>query len=181
MRIGIDLDGCVVDHVQGVIDTYNRLYHTHHTADIVQEWDFLHKLPKIRDWPHYWKWCKKHAVYSTMPGTPLAPSVIRRLSEKHNVIFITARPDWLGPTTDAWLARRGLGHIDVVHNETKWAEDCDVYIDDSPQNLLDLTRRKPNALIIRMVQAWNKPLKRATDANTWPEIEQIIQNKTEAL
>lgn len=174
MRIGIDLDGCVADHVEGIIQIYNRLYKTKFTADIVQEWDFLFRLPKIKDWKHYWKWAKRHSLYSVMPGVPLAPSVIRRLSRKHDIVFITARPDWTAKATSAWLARRGLGHIDVVHNESKWAESCDVYVDDSPQNLLDLTRRKPNAKIIRMVRPWNKPLKRAEDAETWPEIEEII-------
>lgn len=71
--------------------------------------DVRHRLRHVERTPKDWDAFFAAAVHD--PPHPEGVAVVRRLTEDHEVVFLTGRPEWLRDDTRRWLARHDLdGH-----------------------------------------------------------------------
>jgi uncharacterized HAD superfamily protein len=103
MRIGIDLDGTIVDTYRYWLQVLAQT----HLAGRFQAADLLdhHSDPDL------YRYVEEHAaqMFGHPPAMPGALEVLARLQEQgHDLWFISARNEGLRPVTEAWLARHKL-------------------------------------------------------------------------
>lgn len=111
--------------------------------------------------PEHWQWLWTEGVRLGLyrhghlyPGTITG---IRALADVGDVVIITHRPKKAIADTLAWLTYQQLPlagvHI-LVNEEPKSGVNCDVYLDDKPENCTDLANNTGGAVFL-MSQPWN--------------------------
>jgi hypothetical protein len=98
----------------------------------------------------------------------------RLVAEGHEIVVLTAKPDWAIPDTLRWLADRRVPTREIHVLDDKHRVECDVYLDDAPAVLEDLVAHRPKALVCRMIQPWNRPVRGAVDVTDWPTFERLV-------
>jgi 5'(3')-deoxyribonucleotidase len=92
----------------------------------------------------------------------------------HDIVIITAKPDWAVPDTLRWLADHGIPALEVHFQEEKHTVECDVYLDDSPLVLPNLVQHRSDATVMRFVRPWNRPVAGAIDVATWADVHATV-------
>lgn len=180
LRLGIDLDGVVADFNAGWIRRYNDEHQAELTADMVTGWDGLHRLTHFEDMAAFWRWAanEEHlaSIFRHLDPYPGAVETIRRLNRAgHDIVIITAKPEWAIHDTFEWLADHRIPTREVHVTHDKWTVACDVYLDDSPHVVPALVEhRGAEATICRFVRAWNAPVEGATDVTSWDEFAAVV-------
>ena len=154
MRAGIDLDGVV--HAWS--PTVRRILLAKFGVDVGESetWDWI----KDHSTPEMWKWLwSNEGIRSGQYLGPLYPDALlglKKIAYDQDIIVITARPKAAIPNTLYWLGIHGIEakEIHVLgHSEKKSAIPCDWYVDDKPENCIDLaTTGKP---VFLFDQKWN--------------------------
>ena len=179
LRLGIDLDGVVADFVAGWISRYNQEFEADLTPASVQTWDGLHTLTHFRDKTEFWKWASDHgggSVFRHLETYDGATDALHDLAgHGHDIVIITLKPDWAVHDTFAWIADHRLPTREVHVTSEKWEVSCDVYLDDSPEQLVRYLEKRPDSLICRFVRAWNDPVEGVNDVHSWPEFVERVQ------
>jgi 5'(3')-deoxyribonucleotidase len=178
MRLGIDLDGVVADFTNGWMRLYNAEFGTELTPDLVETWSGALELTHFTSKRDFWDWAHRDRAVSLFRGLdtyPEAVSTLRRLSGEHQIVIITAKPGWAVHDTYAWIAEHRLPTREVHIIAQKWIVSCDVYLDDSPQQLRDLSHSRPEAVVCRFVRPWNRPLDRVVDVAGWAEFAELVR------
>jgi 5'(3')-deoxyribonucleotidase len=179
LRLGIDLDGVVADFVAGWISRYNQEFEADLTPASVQTWDGLHTLTHFEDKDEFWKWASDHgggSVFRHLETYEGATDALHQLAmHGHQIVIITMKPDWAVHDTFAWIADHRLPTREVHITSEKWYVPCDVYLDDSPEQLASYTEKRPGSMICRFVRPWNTPVPGVVDVKTWPEFVNRVQ------
>jgi uncharacterized HAD superfamily protein len=138
MRIGLDLDGVVVDSIGRWIEVLNR-----HAGTAYQPGD----LPETYGTPELAAVSDRHELEMLIAPGPMAGAVgaLRRLSAQgHRLIVITARAPRLRRLTEAWLDYYGIA-VDRMHFleggskvQVALEERVEVMVEDAPKNALAL-------------------------------------------
>lgn len=113
--------------------------------------------------PLHWKWLWTEGVRLGLfrhghlyPGTIQA---IRRLADVGDIIIITHRPKAAVVDTMAWLSYQQLPiagiHVLVNQEPKSTVPQCDVYIDDKPENCEDL-EKNTEGRVWMMNRPWNQ-------------------------
>lgn len=180
MRLGIDLDGVVSDFNKGWIDQYNEQFGTEIPLDSVTTWDGIVPLTHFTDMDGFWEWARDFGNGSLFRHLDLyadALPALRRLAKHHDVVIITAKPEWAVADTLAWIADHQLPtrevHIVDIH-APKWPIPADVYLDDSPHQIAAIHEHRPESQVCRYVRPWNAPVAGVHDVNNWSEFERLI-------
>jgi 5'(3')-deoxyribonucleotidase len=180
MRLGIDLDGVVSDFNKGWIDQYNADFGTAIPLDAVTTWGGITPLTHFTDMDAFWEWARdfgKGSVFRHLDTYPEAVPALGRLALEHEIVIITAKPDWAISDTLAWMADHRLPtrevHIVDLH-APKWPVPCDVYLDDAPQHIEAIHIQRPEASMCRYVRPWNTPRPGVHDVHDWKEFEDLI-------
>lgn len=157
---------------------YNAEFGTELTSDLVSYWDALADLTHFEDIRDFWRWARDHgghSIFRHLDCYPDALPALTRLTEAgHDVVVITAKPRWAVHDTYAWIADRRLPTREVHVRHDKFRVACDVYLEDSPQQLAELRQRRPDATVCRMVRPWNRPIDGARDLADWAEFERLV-------
>lgn len=123
-----------------------------------QSWDYIQQNVSKEHWRWLWdvgipKGLFRHG--HLYPGTIKA---IRELADLGDVVLITSRPKAAVPDTAAWVAYQQLpiSGLHIVEREPKSTvrPTCDVYIDDKPENCIDLLQT--GALVCMPDRPWNQ-------------------------
>jgi 5'(3')-deoxyribonucleotidase len=180
LRLGIDLDGVVADFNRGWTSVYNRVFEADLTADMVTTWDSPLALTHFPDMDEFWDWAKNHgghSVFRHLEPYPGAVETLRELNrEGHDLVILTAKPDWAVHDTLKWVADHRIPTREIHCTEDKHAVTCDVYLDDAPAQLRSLTtRRAPAATVCRFVRPWNDPVEGARDVHDWPGFHELVR------
>ena len=180
MRLGIDLDGVVADFNKGWIDQYNADFGTSIPLDAVTTWDGITPLTHFTDMEAFWEWAKdlgNGSLFRHLDTHRGAGPALERLSRHHEIVIITAKPDWAVADTLTWLAEHRLPtrevHIVDIH-DPKWPVPCDVYLDDAPSHIAGIHRHRPEAAMCRYVRPWNDPHPGVHDVHDWKEFEVVV-------
>ena len=181
MRLGIDLDGVVADFNKGWIDQYNADFGAAIPLDAVTTWDGIAPLTHFTDMEAFWEWARDFgngSLFRHLDTHDGAVPTLEQLSDDHDIVIITAKPDWAVADTLAWLADHRLPtrevHIVGIH-APKWPVPCDVYLDDAPAHIAGIHTHRPEARVCRYVRPWNDPVPGVHDVHNWKEFEDLIE------
>ena len=179
LRLGIDLDGVVADFNRGWIQAYNHRFDTRLAPEMVTTWDSPLELTHFPDMAAFWGWARDHGGHSVFRHLELYPTALETLQaldgDGHQVVIITAKPDWAIHDTLQWLAEHRIPTREIHITEAKHAVGCDVYLDDAPQQLERITAvRSATATVCRFVRAWNAPVPGAVDVHDWDDFRRTV-------
>lgn len=177
IRIGIDMDGVLADFNTGWMTRYNADFGANLDASMVQQWDGLYTLTHFGTMAEFWAWAQGdgRSTFRDAPPLPGAIEAIKRIGQQHRVCIVSSKFDWAIPDSLAWLADHGVPAREVHFLWDKTLAKCDVYLDDAPHQLEELTAGVPGAVVCRMVHPWNAPLEGVVDVHSWEEFEVVVE------
>lgn len=179
LRLGIDLDGVVADFNRGWTAAYNDRFGTELAPEMVTAWDSPLELTHFVDMQAFWEWARDHgghSVFRHLEPYPTAVDTLRGMNrDGHDIVIITAKPDWAVHDTLEWLADHRIPTREIHITEEKYRIACDVYLDDSPLQVPELVAKSPlGATVCRFVRPWNDPVEGARDVRDWGEFREIV-------
>jgi 5'(3')-deoxyribonucleotidase len=178
VRLGIDLDGVVADFNAGWMERYNAEHGAELTPEMVVSWDGLHQLTHFPEMKDFWTWARNHegpSVFRHLEPYQGAVETLQDLNRAgHDIVILTAKPDWAIHDTFEWLADNRVPTREVHCLEDKWRIECDVYLDDSPYVVPELVRHRPDAVVCRFVRPWNGPVNGAVDVISWDQFRTTV-------
>ncbi len=177
LRLGIDLDGVVADFNAGWMARFNREFGTDLNPSLVQKWDGLADLTHFEHMGQFWRWARNEegpSIFRDLPLIEGAAGALAELAQDHDIVIITAKPRWAIHDTYAWLADNRIPTREVHITSEKWKVPCDVYVEDSPTQLAEIAAQRPEALVVRFVRPWNRPVNGTHDIATWAEFTTLI-------
>ena len=148
MRLGIDLDGVVADFNTGWVSRYNHEFGSELTTDLVDSWNAMGDLTHFESMGAFWRWAARGdhgSVFRHLETYPEALETLERLAGNHDIVIISAKPDWAIHDTFAWIADRRIPTREVHITDAKWRVPCDVYLDDSPRQIVELQHEPPRS------------------------------------
>jgi 5'(3')-deoxyribonucleotidase len=185
LRLGIDLDGVVADFNRGWMRAYNDEFDADLHPDQVQFWDGLHSLTHFVDMAGFWDWARDHgghSVFRFLEPYPGAVETLRDLNRAgHDIVILTAKPDWAVHDTLEWLADHRIPTREIHVLEDKWRVDCDLYLDDSPHVVRGYVAHRAAGQVCRFVRPWNDPVEGAHDVHSWEEFAATVADRTRSL
>jgi 5'(3')-deoxyribonucleotidase len=178
MRLGIDLDGVVANFTKGWVDFYNRDFDADLHTEQVDRWDGLTAITHFEDMEAFWRWCSDldgRSLFWHLEPFPGAIEALHRLDEEgHEIVILTTKPTFAVEDTHEWIAAQGIPTNEIHILEKKWMVDCDVYLDDGPYVLPGLVGHRPDRLVCRFVQPWNRPVPGAVDVEDFDEFRALL-------
>lgn len=158
MKIGIDIDGVIADFVTSFRALVKEKYNIEFGYEDIREHD-LYKVLGINE---------KEAIELILETfdfdlntQPDAPESIRKLSEIHEIVLVTARPQQTEEITKKWLEKKGIPYNKLIivtegnKHETE-KEGFDVIIDDHLKEIVRWSEKVPLVLVYN--HPWNKSL-----------------------
>jgi 5'(3')-deoxyribonucleotidase len=177
IRVGIDMDGVLADFNTGWMSRYNTDFGTQLEASMVQQWDGLYRLTHFGSMAEFWRWAQGdgRSTFRDAPPLPGAIEAVKRIGRQHRVCIVSSKFDWAIPDSLAWLADHGVPAREVHFLWDKTLAQCDIYLDDAPHQLEELTAGVPEAVVCRMVHPWNQPMDGVVDVHSWEDFEQVVE------
>jgi hypothetical protein len=157
MKLGIDLDGVVVDFVGACADILG-----YYKAEDVKLWDDVFSLAGMGA-GEFFEVVRKASVFEqALPVTDAVPSIFKLIDAGHEIHFVTSRPEWATEATRNWVrwffGKEMDGRLHILSNhESKSSVSCDLYLDDAPHVLMDLMDN--HRRVVRYERPWNKDSK----------------------
>jgi 5'(3')-deoxyribonucleotidase len=180
MRLGIDLDGVVADFSTGWISRYNTEFGAELRSEQVESWNAMAELTHFDTMGAFWRWAEgeDHAsIFRHLETYPDAVETLARLDREHEIVILTAKPNWAVHDTFAWIADHRIPTREVHITNAKWRVPCDVYLDDAPHQIEDIHRNRPESVMCRMVRPWNAPRPGVRDVRDWDEFEALVNTR----
>ena len=178
MRLGIDLDGVVADFTTGWMAFYNRDFGTTLRVEDSTRWDDMIVLTHFRTIDEFWAWSSDldgRSVFWHLEPFPGAIEALQDLYRSgHDILIITAKPDFAIDDTHAWVERHHIPASGIHILEEKWEVDCDIYLDDGPYVLPDLLRHRPDRIVCRYVRPWNRPIEGVVDVQSFDAFRALV-------
>lgn len=162
MRIAFDIDGVLYPWTQCATAAANtRGYNIDVMADHTH-WNWLPERISAEDWKWLWHGAGLKMMFDQAAMVyPDVEDVLRGLSQRHTLDFVTHRPAAAAPYTARWVAKRNVPfqRLIVLGKQAKSTvlHDVDLFIDDKSDNVeevLDNTR----AFVAAPRRPWNTDL-----------------------
>jgi uncharacterized HAD superfamily protein len=177
MRIGVDIDGVMYKWGKTVRYMMREVLKEEapdiyalkpHTADgpmggsdsKITDWDYFQNNVTKEQWR--WLWSEGIRLGLFRYGHLYSGTIqaIRKLSKIGDVYIITHRPPQAVNDTLDWLAfqRLPIKGVSLLTNQEPKSSvkpECDVYIDDKPENVYDLANNTDARLVVLMSRPWN--------------------------
>ena len=187
MKIGVDIDGVILDLGSKVCEIFNSLYDTNYTKNDVKRWEFF------RDWEvseetMYEIFDKAYQQSSTIALIDNnTPCILEKLYKVHDLDLVTARnkkfENLLVDRLNFLEIKKGVQYGDLIHVEpkpydAKVALNYEILIDDNP-NLINPILILPEKKLILFEQPWNQDLGERENikrVHNWKQIEKMLIN-----
>jgi uncharacterized HAD superfamily protein len=183
LRIAVDFDGVLFDHVPYVLRGFRDRYGIDLLDEGLRHWDFYHykqvqdaDLPPSKVQGLLRDIETDHLLHLEPPLDPGAVPVLRGwMDAGHRISIVTARGPETEGTTRMFLAHHGIPHHDLhmgVRIKTGW----DVLVDDAPHNVLIAAADGTRALLMdhpynRDIPAHTNPLR----VHDWMEVQAAVE------
>lgn len=167
IHVGFDLDGVIADWVQAYTKHSNKRNGTPVLKSDSSD------IPEFSMYPWYqsrdefidtfMEWVKQPRAFTNIPDVSTANTMAaNKINKSFETTYITARNPPLDSSdvymqTRAWLDRRGLtGRLFINEEKGKLCKafNIDYYIDDKPENLLDIMKHSPNTVPVLMKRTY---------------------------
>jgi 5'(3')-deoxyribonucleotidase len=180
MRIGIDLDGVVVNFTKGWTTHYKEEFGKEIKEEDEVTWGLSKPLTHFVKEADFWNWARDlngSTVFRNLEPYDDSIETMKKLSfDGHEIVIISSKPWWAVTDTFLWIGENKVPTREVHFTEDKWKIDCDIYLDDAPGQLENYLKNKPNKVIVRFIRPYNKPLKGAADITSWEEFYSLINS-----
>ena len=177
-NIGIDIDGVLSDFVGGARILFKSMLNGWPSDDLIQtSWAFSSLGITEEETKLMWK--KLNSIYNWWIG--LSPYVhtefLPHLCDNHRCVFITDRMDGTGypieKQTQLWLHQQyNIDYPTVLISRNKGdiarGLGLDFYIDDKPENVLDVIEKAPRCKTFLQRRTYN-------EACAYPAVESLNQ------
>lgn len=182
LRVGLDMDGVLADFNSGWMRRYNKDFGATLEPSMVTTWEGMHRLTHFPSMAEFWGWARgdRHSTFRDAPALPGAVEAARRIGHEHRLVIVSSKFEWAIPDSLAWLADHKIPAREVHFLWDKTQAGCDVYLDDAPHQLEELSAGLPDATICRMVHPWNRPVPGVHDIHSWDEFEALVSKLAEA-
>lgn len=159
MKIALDVDGVLADIMLVWLEQYNKAHKKTLTKGDIERWDFWKELGYDRyqfydDLSNCWsRWIE------VPPMERDVASAVEKLHAVGIVDIVTARDAASTNYVKQWLSHNGIkynGYLAVPSGSDKADLEYDVFIDDSPHNVVGIASKGKNALLYD--QPWNKSI-----------------------
>src|SRR5882672_2461345 len=143
-------------------------------------WNYIQDNVHADDWKWLWKEAVRLGLFRhghLYPGTIKA---IRKLAELGDVVVITHRPKQAVTDTLAWLAYQQLplAGIHVLTDQepkSSVVPQCDVYLDDKPENCEDLAANTKGRVFM-WDRPWNQHSTFSPRIHSWGQFERCVMD-----
>lgn len=179
MLIAVDIDGVVCDTVGSLCPRLKEKYGLEIKPTDITEWnletdtfDLYSEIKEAQKDPQFM------IVLKPIVGSQKA---IKRLAEKHEIVFMTARPNHCKPATSLWIYHH-FGDYPIYHSPgqgghgEKETFEFDILIDDSPVNVINAANS--GRKVIMLLQPWNEKFyvddPRIIRLRIWEEITGVL-------
>ena len=156
MKIALDVDGVLADVIKSWLRYSNTIRPKIFKHDIT-DWDFW-KKHKINRFDFYDELNSCWKNWNSIPPTEEnLSSVTKNLSNLGQVDIVTARERTTDSFVKIWLNHHDISYdnyVSVIDGPMKANLDYDVFIDDSPLNVLNFLQH--NKKVILYSQPWNQ-------------------------
>jgi len=153
VKISLDYDG-VLSHTMGTWCTlYNKKYNKNIGTKDIGGWDFYKGLGLTTDEAFeifHECWANPQLLKSLEKDLPLKTM---KLSTLGKLDIVTSVHEEYRNSIESWLEFKGVKYNDLIFSTKKYKLPYDVYIDDSPENALDIDEIDRFCLLYH--QPWN--------------------------
>lgn len=175
MRIGIDMDGVMINTIDFIASELTKHFGYQITTD-----EIAHRLGEVEGASEYFRSKGEYLLCSLQPIEG-AVEVINCLNEEHDVYIISARFKTFYASTLQWLKKHGINVKEVIFTEGKGKSDfcrkykIDFFIEDSVDNALEIAAA--GIKVILLTTEYNRSLKSEgiVHLNDWQEIYSYFQ------
>jgi len=157
MKIALDVDGVLADIIFVWLDEYNKKHKTSITTVDIMRWDFWKELGYDK-YRFYEELSNCWSRWINIP--PMEQDIANVVEKLHSVGFIdivTARDEASTKYVKQWLKHNKIKYNDyvaVARGRDKAELDYDIFIDDSPVNVITIVSKGKNVLLYD--QPWNR-------------------------
>ena len=153
LNICIDIDGTITDAYYWLNIT-NKYFNKNITESEITEY-YIHDIMgvSLEEYDEFYKQ-NKFEIHAEQVLREDAKIVIKKLSELHNIYFVTAREKELTMFTHSYLKRNGIIYDDLFvlgsHYKVDKAREleCNVFIEDNYDNAIQLSNAGFKVLLI---------------------------------
>lgn len=160
MRILVDMDSIVVDLLPAWVNAYNDKYNDNFTVEQITTWDW-HELVRPECGFDLYKIVEQPGFLRNLPSIPGALSGVAGLVEQgHEVLLCTAAMSAENTKDKVEWVEEHFGFLGwrsknmIIANKKSWVE-ADALIDDSPRNLAEWRRDRPNSIAVAIRYPYN--------------------------
>jgi hypothetical protein len=160
MKIALDVDGVLADIILVWINEYNRKYNTSISKETIEQWDFWRELG-VDKYDFYYELSSCWSRWTEVPTMETGiSSAVARLHSLGTLDIVTARDTESTKHVLNWLEHNSIRYneyVAVPDGRKKADLDYDVFIDDSPHNVIRISSKGKSALLYD--QPWNQSVK----------------------
>lgn len=161
LRIGIDLDGVIVNFMEGYTKAVAPDYKFDHSK--VDRWKWGRVVFGKEKDSHFWTVTAKNPEFwlQLRPYSQHDCTLTNLLTQRHMVYFVTSKPKGVEKAAAEWLrthvGKHHEGQLVVASDKGSIAKglELDAMIDDKPENLVDVYTARPETKCILIDQPWN--------------------------
>jgi uncharacterized HAD superfamily protein len=168
----MDLDGVIYKWAETARFLLNL--HFGYKLGVSTHWDYI----KNHVSPRHWKWLwgagvEEHGLFRHGDCYPGSFEALDQIADAHSIVILTVRPPGATRDTLDWIAFHGIRarEIHLLQSGAKKSSiPCDIYVDDSLDNVVALTAAGKRALL--WDRPWNRTERRGpwTRVRTWKEV-----------
>ncbi len=158
LDIGVDIDGVVRDLYHPLVSRFRKEIPKGWINDpeVWEQYDISHENSLGSYILKYWfeEWA--YDLYNMAPAYENAIEDLYDLRlDGHKIHLISAQPNKdCEVYTTSWLKTNLVPYDSLHYIQEKWRVSCDIYVDDSPEQLIEYSDHKKYA--IKYKQPWNK-------------------------
>ena len=176
MKLGIDLDGVVIDSISTLLEIWNFENKSNYKPEDITKYDL--SCIGIKDIASYFQNHPEIYIYSKPYNDAL--DYLQKLYESGNKIyFITSRRDH--ELTEKWLDKHNINYnalltkTDGLKGIISKCLDLDIFIDDYHKNLDDIVDFNKNIQVYLFDRPWNKKIKNYERVYSWNEFYEKVE------
>lgn len=182
LTILVDLDSITANLQEKWYEAYNKEYNDNITCDDILTWD-THLYVKKECGKSIYKYFTPQLFASLNPIAGAIPALKALVNTGHEVVFVTASPQFCADAKFAWVKKHCPFIKEVIMAHKKYLIQGDVLIDDSPSNIRTYREHHPNANIFTIAYPYNKAVAKHTDLRlgSWKNPEVAWKGFVEAI